>query len=504
MGGSAVFFQAAGVSALMDPCVMPSIMLWLFISLADVSGIFVTVISTTSTSTLSGGGSGTSTTTTTITASNGIALMFAFMCIATTSEHLVSATGTVKQGFSGTLGRPSTWMSLGKARGLFDMSVTPFVEAGGGSFDPEILKTSRAVSCYSGVRGVLNNLPTASKIRAQLLTSGAGFCFSVAYMAACAIKYGRLAEKKAAGSTRAASVPQKGLRLSRRLFKEMRMSQSFNGIASCCPELGLLEYQTSGKSSPSLLSLAMNKPQRQSIEASVARGLGAGSKLNPLIAKSQEQSSTSELGFTFNVLGKALTGHDYTDTLSWSIALSYVIMCVLFYLDSDPQGTSSDGLLQRNKEGLPLGYLSCSIGQRRMSYDMYLGVKNFGRIMYQAGGITVVKVGTAMFTQACHFAGGGGPSPAAQRGPEGGPGSGRPSGSAGSAPTSAGTGMSDEQKKKMEEGEREKSQAEEKLNELLNKFREEESKKKAVRVASAIFGLLPMVSYKVTHLVWLY
>ena len=114
-------------------------------------------------------------------------------------------TVAVKQGFSGTLGRPSTWLSLGKARGAFDISVTPFIEVGGGAFDESILKSSRAVSCYSGIQGVLNNLPTASKIRAQLLTSGTGFAFAVLYLATSCVKYGRLAEKKPAGMTRACS-----------------------------------------------------------------------------------------------------------------------------------------------------------------------------------------------------------------------------------------------------------------------------------------------------------
>ena len=79
---------------------------------------------------------------------------------------------------------------------------------------------------------------------------GTGFAFAVLYLATSCVKYGRLAEKKPAGVTLASQTPQKGLRLSRRLFKELRLSQSFNGVASSSPEVGLLEMQSSGKASP--------------------------------------------------------------------------------------------------------------------------------------------------------------------------------------------------------------------------------------------------------------
>ena len=285
--GSSIYIQASGLSVLMDLRMLPTFLLWIFMSLADTTGVFVTVVSTTTGTSSSISGTSTPPVVTSISASNGLVLIFSFLSTAMTAEYLASATGAVKQGFSGTLGRPSTWLSLGKARGEFDISVTPFIEVGGGAFDEPILKSSRAVSCYSGIQGVLNDLPTASKIRAQLLTSGTGFAFAVLYLATSCVKYGRLAEKKPAGVTRASQTPQKGLRLSRRLFKELRLSQSFNGVASSSPEVGLLEMQSSGKASPSLLSLRMERGQRQNIEASVARGLGAGSKLNPLSRKSR-------------------------------------------------------------------------------------------------------------------------------------------------------------------------------------------------------------------------
>ena len=53
------------------------------------------------------------------------------------------------QGFSGTLERPSTWLSLGKARGSqTTLQSHPKIEAGGGAFDDTILKSSRAMSCF--------------------------------------------------------------------------------------------------------------------------------------------------------------------------------------------------------------------------------------------------------------------------------------------------------------------------------------------------------------------
>ena len=110
------------------------------------------------------------------------------------------------------------------------------------------------------------------------------------------------------GNTRATQVPPKGLKLPRKLFKDQNLGQSFNGVSSLSPEIGMLELKGSGKSSPALLSLRMPKEKRQQLELSVARGLGAGSRVNPLISKSQDESSTDCLAFSFGDMGRALTG----------------------------------------------------------------------------------------------------------------------------------------------------------------------------------------------------
>ena len=474
LGGTGMYFQAAGLTCVMDPRVLPCFSLWIFATFADTAGVFVAAAPTTATTSGTGG---TSAPAVSITASNGLALLFLFISISTAVEFFVSATGSIKQAFTGSIGRPSSWLSLGKARGSFDILVSPFVEAGGGFLDEEKLKNNRAISCFAGVKGVLNNLPTASKLRAQLLTGGIGYCFSIVYLSACSIKYGRIAEKKAAGSTRAASVPQHGVKLSRRMYKELRLGSSFNGIASSMPEIGLLEYQSSGKSSPSLLRLSMDRPLRHTIESSVARGLGAGSRLNGLIAKAQEQSSTSELAFSFGSLAAALTSSTYSDQHSWSIALSYMIVSSLFLLNLDPQGTVSEGMMHRIKDGMPINDLSCAVGQRRMSFDMFQGLKACSRVLYQAAGVTVLRVTSAIFAQASHFAGSGDPSPKAPGAAKPGPESGKPGSSGGMGPGYGGGNLTEEQKKKIEEGEKKRSEAEEKLHKLLEDMKSKEEEK---------------------------
>ena len=208
------------------------------------------------------------------------------------------------------------------------------VESSAGMFNEKLLAGSRAISEYSGLQGVLGNLPTAAKIRSQMLSSGVGMAFVTA-----AVKFGRLAERKPIGTTRASQGQQKGLKLSRKMFKDLKMGQSFNGISSSSPEVGLLEFKGNGKVSPSFLSLRMPNDRRHQLEISVSRGLGAGSCINPLIARSQEESATVNVAFTFGVMAQALTGELYKGSPSWSMGLGYLVVAAVYFLDCDPQGS---------------------------------------------------------------------------------------------------------------------------------------------------------------------
>ena len=239
LGGSGMYLQTTGMGCIMDPRVLPAFCFWMFGMCADSSDIFITSTTTsTSTGAGSGGSGATSLPVVSITAMNAVAIMALFLSVMVATEFFVSGTGSVKQAYGKTIQRPSSWASIGKARGSFDIALTPYLDAGGGFLNESVLRSSRAIGCFDGVKGVLNSLPTAAKLRAQCLSSGVGHCFCIVYLAGCSIKFGRVAEKKA-GPTRASAAPQDGVRLSRRAYKELKQGPNFNGIAGAIPEIAL-------------------------------------------------------------------------------------------------------------------------------------------------------------------------------------------------------------------------------------------------------------------------
>lgn len=106
------------------------------------------------------------------------------------------------------------------------------------------------------------------------------------------------------------------------------MVKSFNGIAQCMPELGLLFYGADGSIGPSLLGLKLSDYKRKLIELKVQSGLGVGSRESRTINQSIKEGATDELALGFGRTGQEFSEMDdgYRDNFSWSLPLAAAII----------------------------------------------------------------------------------------------------------------------------------------------------------------------------------
>ena len=109
-----------------------------------------------------------------------------------------------------------------------------------------------------------SNLPTGARVRSECMSSSFTHLVVYALMSICVCNVGRAAIRAPEVSVRAAAVTQPGISMGRHFFsalgpESLGAENSFNGIGSALPEIGLLAWRTENRHTPSLLGLKMLK-----------------------------------------------------------------------------------------------------------------------------------------------------------------------------------------------------------------------------------------------------